>query len=159
MTGEHPKGEVVALRAPLAVYAYPFPVLGTAAPPEVEVGFAERFEEGEQIIDRLVGEMDSIDPEVLVVANDWRLVVSENPSIAATHHELGIGNMGDALENGPLPRFGNGPQVGSSLFCQGTQVGGSLPLDLGGIVVAKLVEEVLLVGTWGRDRIGRVRDL
>jgi hypothetical protein len=103
--------------------------------------------------------MDSIDPEVLVVANDWRLVVSENPSIAATHHELGIGDVSDASEDGPLARFGNNPQVGSSLACQETQVSGSLPLDLGGIVVAKLVEEVLLVGTWGRDRIGRVSGL
>jgi hypothetical protein len=44
MTGEHPEGKVVALRSPLAVYAYPLPILGPTAPPEVEVGFAERFE-------------------------------------------------------------------------------------------------------------------
>ena len=59
--------------------------------------------------------MQPIDPQILVVADDLGLVVGEDPPVASRHDELGIDDVVDAAEDGPLAGLRPRPQVRAGL--------------------------------------------
>src|ERR687898_1799824 len=79
---QHPEEQVEALRATLGVDPDPSSILLGGACPERHVGGAERAEQLEELV-RVVmtAGVESIDPKVLVVADQRRLVVREDPPV------------------------------------------------------------------------------
>ena len=104
VAGGQPKREVVALRPALPVLADPRPVLRRRPSPKVEVRRSQTLEERDQRRGVVVAVMQPRDPEILVVAEELGLIVGEDPAVAARDHELGVDDVGDALEDAPPSR-------------------------------------------------------
>jgi hypothetical protein len=90
------------------VHPDPVALLDGRALPERQVRPPQGLEERQQLVGILDRPMQPIDPQILVVADDLRLVVGQDPAIAAGTDHLGVHDVGDALQHRPLalPRAG-----------------------------------------------------
>jgi hypothetical protein len=50
--------------------------------------------------------VEPVDPQVLVVADERRLVLRDDPAVPARDDELGVRDVAQALEHGPLVGLG-----------------------------------------------------
>jgi hypothetical protein len=91
---------------------------------------AERLEERQEIFYRLVADVEALHPRVLVVADQRRLFVREDPPVAAAHHDLGVEQVRDAAVHGPLARLGWAGEVIARIVDHGAERGGGGSLDL-----------------------------
>ncbi len=81
VAGDHPERQVVALRAALGVDPQPLALIGRRPPPQRDVGQPQRLEQVDQPVGvRLVG-VQAVDPQVLVVADQRRLVLRQHPPV------------------------------------------------------------------------------
>jgi len=154
MAGDHAEAEVVAFRAPFAVDADPGPLQNPAPPPQRQVGGAKRADERQQVLDRLIGRVEAVDPKILVVSQQRRLVVGEDPSVSPAHGYLGVGDVGNASQHRPFPRGRDDPKVGTGHYYQGPKGCRGRLLDRSRIVNAEQTKQVALVGSGLIDRIG-----
>ena len=102
---EHPEHEVVALRPALPVQPDALPVRVARAAPQLDVRRPERLELGEQLERVVIVGVQPVHPQILVVADELRPVVREDPPVAAGHHDLGVRDVGQAQEHRPLARL------------------------------------------------------
>ena len=109
---EHPEHQVEALRPTLPVQADSPAVRFTGRPPEVDVRGPQRLELREELQRVVVVGVQPVDPQVLVVADELRPVVREDPPVPARHDHLGVRDVGEAQERGPLARLGPHAQAG-----------------------------------------------
>ena len=115
MAGGKPEGEVVALRPALAVHADALAVRGAEPLPERQVRASESVELGDQLVGVIVAVAEMGDPQGLVVADDRRRVLGDDPAVAAADDELAIGEVAEAFQHGPLARLRRRPDVGPGL--------------------------------------------
>ena len=47
--------------------------------------------------------MEPVDPQILVVADQLGLVMRQDPAVACGRHDLGVHDVGEALEHAPFP--------------------------------------------------------
>ena len=92
--------------------------------------------------------VEPVDPPILVVADQRRLVVREHEPVAGAHHELSIGHVRETAVHRPLTRLGTHGEAVAGLGHQCTERGGGPRLHLGGIVVAQQAQQVALVSLW-----------
>ena len=152
MAGQHPEGQVEALRPPLGVYPDPGPDLVGGSTPQVEVGGPQRLEQGEQGVRILIRVMEPVDPEVLVVGGQRRFVVGHDPSVARRRDQLGVREVRHAPQNRPLVGRRTATQVAAGLGDQGPDLGRSRSLRLRGIVGAQELQKPGDVGA----RVGQL---
>ena len=144
----------VALTAALAMDPHTVAVLHRGASPERQVRLAEWLEEREQRRRVLDGTVEPVDPQVLVVADQVRLVMCEDPAIAGRCHDLGIDDVGEAFEDRPLLGTRARGRIRAGLGEKRAGALRSAGLDLGRVVVAHETDEVVLVGLRLADRVG-----
>ena len=93
-------------------------------------------------------------PQVLVVADERRLVVGDDPAIPARDDDLGVRDVTQALEHGPLVGLRAFGDAGAGLSDHLAPGVGGRGLHVGRIVVADQTGEVpLVLGRLG-DRVG-----
>src|SRR4029078_1021497 len=83
-------------------------------------------------------------------ADELGLAWGERPAVPAGHHDLGIDDVGDAQQRGPLARSRPGAQVRTGIGEERPDGRGRFGLDVSGVVIAERGEEALLV----RRRLG-----
>ena len=99
--------------------------------------------------------MELFNPEVLVVTDERRFVLGEDPPVAAAHCDLGVGEVCDHLTHRPFVRSRLLVEVIARFLGQHLQLVGSRCLSRRGFVVAEQVEKKLLVGTGLCHRVRR----
>jgi hypothetical protein len=87
----------------------------------------------------------AIDPEVLVVASERRLVVGEDPPVPRRGHDLGVERVAEALQDRPLLGVGSLRDRVAGFGDQRPPRGRRGRLHDGGVVVTEQAEEVALV--------------
>src|SRR6266545_4445210 len=102
VAGNEPERQVVALRPALGVDAHPASLLNGRLPPEIQVRAAKTLEERQQLVHVVLVVAQPFYPQVLVVADERRLVVSEDPSVPSAGCHLGVGDVPDALQDRPF---------------------------------------------------------
>jgi hypothetical protein len=116
--------------------ADPGSFLTPAPPPQRNVCGAERSKERQDVLDWLIGRMEAVHPQILIVSQQRWPVVGKDPSVPPTHGDLGVGDVGDASEYRPLLRRRGDPEFGTGLFYQGVKCRRGRPLDHRRIVVS-----------------------
>ena len=111
----------------------------------------KRLEHAEQLLDVVIVVAKPSHPQGLVVADDVRLVLGEDPAITAGDDELAVNEVADAFEDRPLTGLGPRSEERTGLRHEGTQ--GRRCGRLGWIVAAEGREEALPVGFGFADRI------
>lgn len=153
VAGDHPEAQVVALRAPLVMNPNSSTLLRTAPVPQGDVGFSQRLEEVDQVLDGVTLVMEVFDPEVLVVPDQGWLVLGEYPAVPTAHRDLGVSEVCDHLTHGPFARPGLLIYLVACFLCKLPQLGGSRLLRRRGVVGPEQVEKELLVGSGFGHRI------
>ena len=155
VSGEELEGQLIALRTALAMEPDAGAILDREAVPQVEVHPTERGEQPEQLGRVVLPVAESVDPQVLVVADDVRLGLGDDPAIPARDDELAVDHVPEAFDHGPLGRSGPPTKVGPGRVDERPDGGRRRGLDDRRIVVAEVRQEELLVGVGRRDRIDR----
>ena len=137
VTGDQPERQLEALWTALAVVTDPRSLLRRGPAPERDVRGPERLERRKELHRFGVRVPESLDPAVLVVPLQRRLVVGKDPSIPRRTDDLRVGDMADAFDDRPLTRLGPDPERVARVLDQLPEHPGRQRLDLGGIVVAE----------------------
>ena len=98
--------------------------------------------------------MQPIDPQILVVSEQVRLVLGEYPTEPAAHDILPVDDVGDAVQYRPLVGCRSRPEVPAGVLDERPDEFRRPGLDLGRIVVAHQSQEVVLIGIRAGNRIG-----
>ena len=154
-TGEEPEGELVALGSALSMEADPRALVKRGPTPQVEICRSKRVEHREGRRGILARRMEHVDPAILVVRQELRPVLGEDPAVAARHDELGIGDMADQAEHAPFAVRRDLAKIRAGIRDQLAQGIRGAGLRDRRIVVAERVEQVALVARGLGDRIGR----
>lgn len=146
VTGDHSKAQVVAFRSALAVNAESDSLFGPAPVPQRHVCFAEGIEQFDQVLDRIVFIVEPLDPQILVVSHERRLILSENPSIATAHGDFGVCQVCDHLAHRPLARTRLLKELVFGFLGKVPQFLSSRLLSHRRIIVSEQIEKELLIG-------------
>lgn len=110
VAGHEPEGQAIALRAALPMTPDSLAVGDGHAGPQIEVRPAEYLEQGEQRGRVVVSLAEAVHPQILVVADDVRLILGDDPAITDRRDELPVDEMPEALEDRPFGRLGAQPE-------------------------------------------------
>ena len=166
--GEHAERLLVALGPALGVHAHPAP-LGFGRPlPQAKVRAHQRAEQRQHLGRIVLLVPEPLDPQVLVVGDERRPVVGQDPPVPAGQDDLGVQEVPQDLDRRPLALGGPGPEVIARLADQALELVRKPGDDLRGVTVAEDAEQHLLVlggpghridasieGCLGGDRFGR----
>ena len=121
---------------------------------------AERLEEHEELVGVLVSaRVQLVGPQILVVADQRRLVMGQDPSIARGRDHLGVDGVAQALDHRPLPGGGTNVSAVPRFGHQRAPEPRRARLHLRGIVVTEQREQVILIRLGFGDRVRRCGDV
>jgi hypothetical protein len=99
---EQTEYEVIAFGPTLLVYPDSRSFRLRAPRPQREVGRSQRLEQGEELARVVLVVSEPLHPEILVVADQSRLIVRQDPPVPRGGHDLRIEHVPRRLEDGPF---------------------------------------------------------
>jgi hypothetical protein len=153
MPGEHPEHQVVALGTPFAVHPDPLPLLGRCPLPQRDVGQTERIEQLDESVGVRLLRVQPVDPEILVVPDDRRLLLRQDETVATRHHDLRVDHVREAFERRPLRGLRAQPEMWAGLGRELAEHRRRRRLHLGWVVVPEETQQVTLIRGRILDRI------
>src|SRR4051812_38396066 len=145
MAGDEAEREIEALRPALAMQSDAIAFGRWSAMPERDVRRPKRLEHRDELVEIVVAMPKALDPARLVIADELGLVMSQDPAIPPGIDHLGVDDVADAFDHGPLARLGRRPEVPPRRRGKRPDPGRNPGLRLRGVVGAECREEVALV--------------